>query len=476
MTTKLKQFREELYNSLPARRDALMDLVDALCSDTSSRSVVELCLNPAFRRGHASVHDGVAGLIRTANPRAWEKQCDAFETDWRRVLSSVLPAPERRPFWLFALDCFPMERAFARTLGDRGAVYQANSGVGHRPVTTGHVYSLLVALPEKLTRQAPPWVVSQSVRRVPTARTALDVGVDQVCALMKDECLPWKESLSVLVADSHYGAGPFWGVLGELENLVVITRLRSNHVFYRQPDAPGPGRRGRRQRYGARFDLHAPITWPEPDQTLSFSQTTVKGKRLTYTLDVWHDLLAKGRAVLELHHEPFFLMRVSCRDQAGELVFRRPLWLGIHGRRRAELRADHVHDAFRQRFDQEHGHRFLRQRVLLDAFQTPVTRHEENWVTLACLAYGQLYAAKNLAQSCPRPWDKKPTSALPATPTTVQRDFSRILLSIGTPAKPPKRRGISPGRSKGQCPGRRTRNPVIYKTDIGRSPPRRAVG
>jgi hypothetical protein len=35
------------------------------------------------------------------------------------------------------------------------------------------------------------------------------------------------------------------------------------------------------------------------------------------------------------------------------------------------------------------------------------------------------------------------------SPTLVQRDFGRIIRQIGTPAKPPKPRYISPGRRKG---------------------------
>ena len=43
---QLKQFRQQLYTSIPYRADATMDLLDALSSNTTAHSVVELSLNP----------------------------------------------------------------------------------------------------------------------------------------------------------------------------------------------------------------------------------------------------------------------------------------------------------------------------------------------------------------------------------------------------------------------------------------------
>ncbi len=49
------------------------------------------------------------------------------------------------------------------------------------------------------------------------------------------------------------------------------------------------------------------------------------------------------------------------------------------------------------------------------------------------------------------------------TPSLVQRDFSRIITTLGTFAKFPKRRGYSPGRIKGDKKAPRTRHDVIRK-------------
>ena len=63
MLTQLEQFRNEVYNWFPHRADALMDLLDALSSTTTARSVVELSLHPLFRRSYSSVHDGIENLF-----------------------------------------------------------------------------------------------------------------------------------------------------------------------------------------------------------------------------------------------------------------------------------------------------------------------------------------------------------------------------------------------------------------------------
>ena len=62
--TQLKQFRQQVYTFFPERADALMDLLDALSGNTHARSVIELSLNPLFRRGYSSVPDGIDNFFQ----------------------------------------------------------------------------------------------------------------------------------------------------------------------------------------------------------------------------------------------------------------------------------------------------------------------------------------------------------------------------------------------------------------------------
>jgi hypothetical protein len=57
----LREFRERLLGCLTARGEALLDLADAvLCADHAVTSLVQLCLEPEFRRGHGALYDALA--------------------------------------------------------------------------------------------------------------------------------------------------------------------------------------------------------------------------------------------------------------------------------------------------------------------------------------------------------------------------------------------------------------------------------
>jgi len=57
----LRGFRERLHGCLTARVDALFELADAaLCADRPVRSLVQLSLEPEFRRGHGALYDALA--------------------------------------------------------------------------------------------------------------------------------------------------------------------------------------------------------------------------------------------------------------------------------------------------------------------------------------------------------------------------------------------------------------------------------
>src|ERR1017187_227228 len=58
----LREFRSRLYECLTARPDALFELCDAvLCADHAVTSLVALCLEPEFRRGHGALYGALAG-------------------------------------------------------------------------------------------------------------------------------------------------------------------------------------------------------------------------------------------------------------------------------------------------------------------------------------------------------------------------------------------------------------------------------
>jgi len=465
--SQLEQFRQELYEAFDLRPDALMELIDASSSTPNARSLVELSLSPFFRREYSSVYDAIDSFFQPSEPEKAEEERRAWEQKWVRLIAPYLPQPQQRKFWLFGIDVVPIPRPFARTLPDRTFVYQPNTVVkGNKPVTIGHQYSHLVFFPEKVEVNDLPWVVPLIVRRVHSEEKATTTGAEQIGTVVEDEALPFHGDLCVHVGDTVYSAVTFLGPVVKHENLVNVVRVRSNRVFYRQPLlVVGKRSRGHPTWYGERFSLKDRSTWGEPDTVEETTFTTRKGHTYHVRLEGWRDVLMRGKRDSPMHQYPFTLIRIRVLDEQGCPVYERTMWLLVIGERRNELSLVEAWEAYSQRYDVEHYFRFGKQRLLMAAYQTPDVEHEENWVWIVALAVAQLWLARDLAEAMPRPWERYLPEAegKTASPSGVQRDFGRIIRQIGTPAEPPKPRGKSPGRAKGEQQPPRKRHPVIRK-------------
>lgn len=456
--TQLKQFRQEVYQNFNKRADTLMDLLDALSSNTSAQTVVELSLNCAFRRDYSALFTALD---------EWEPGKAA--KNLAQLAAPYLAKPIQLPFWLLGMDVTPQPRVHARTLEDRSYVHQPNSIKSNKPITIGHAYSSVVLFPEEECEHGPVWVVPLGVQRVKSSEDKEMVGALQVQALLDDEKLPFHNELCVEVADSGYSKPVFLEKNRKKANLVTIVRARNTRTFYRQPPAvAGEAGVGHPTWYGDPFSLSDESTWHAPDVTTTTTMVSLSGKTYRVEMEAWNDMLMKGErkpVVLPMHQHPFTLVRIRLFNQQGELAFQRPLWLIVMGERRNEITLLHIFQAYQRRYDIEHFFRFGKQRLLLDRYQTPETNHEEKWWLMVHLAYLQLWLARTVAQTVPRPWETTPSAdpKQPLSATHVQRDFERIIRQFGTPAVAPKRRGYSPGRPKGTVLPTRPRPIVVYK-------------
>jgi len=102
--SRLQQFREELYQLLTARPDALLDLLDALSGSPNARSVVELSLSPLLRRGYSSLHDATDIFFQASSPAQAHVERRAWEKELTQLIGCFLPAPQQRLFWLLGTD------------------------------------------------------------------------------------------------------------------------------------------------------------------------------------------------------------------------------------------------------------------------------------------------------------------------------------------------------------------------------------
>lgn len=451
-THPLEQFRQRVYQNFNNRADTLMELVDALSSNTDASSVVELSLNPAFRRHYTALYKGVA-------------EVELAEEALAQLIGPHLPLPAHFPFWLLGVDVTSQPRPFSATLQDRRMVYQPNQVHGNKPVTVGHRFSTVALLAEREATTV-PWIVPLATARVPSMVDKEMAGARQLDHLLSDETLPFHEQLCVEVGDSRYSKPAYLHANRHHENLVTIARARSSRIFYRQPPVQKQPGRGRPRWYGDRFSLQDPASRHPPDETLATTHRSRRGHQYQVHIQAWHNLLMRGKQKprrLPMHEHPFTLVRVSWVDAYGRPVYKRPLWLIVVGRRRHEIALLHIYQAYLHRSHLEHFFRFAKQKLLLTRFQTPEVQREETWWQLVHLAYAQLWVARPLAQHLPRPWERYlPSSkARLSAPTLVQRDFGRLIRQLGTPARPPRPRGNSPGRRPGARLRRRTRYQVF---------------
>jgi hypothetical protein len=460
-------FRESIYESFEYRADALLDLLDALSSNSKASSVVELSLNPLFRRNYSSLHKAIDDFSASSTQADEKQQRLKLEAQHLEIIAQHIPALKKRRFHLLATDITPQPRPFAVCLKDRKVVYAPNPAPGNRPIAIGHEFSHLVYLPERVEPTSAPWVIPLSVRRVSSKENGIDVAVEQLAQLMKNPALDFASELTVHVSDGLYSVVQYIRQAKEYLNLVFVARMRSNRSLYFQPPALTLQRKskGHPRWYGKKLKLKN-TGHHKPDERVLTTYTTSRGRTFSVSIKAFHNLLMKGKKDSPMHDFPLTLIRIEALKPNGKPIYRRPLFLIVAGNRREELSLFEIWLAYTQRYDIEHYFRFGKQQLLLTCYQTPDIEHEENWWQLCKLAYVQLYLAAPLAQRLPRPWDSKklPTPPTLLSPTAVQRDFTRIIREIGTPALAPKLRGKSKGRSKGvSLPNRRWR-PIVFKS------------
>ena len=84
----------------------------------------------------------------------------------------------------------------------------------------------------------------------------------------------------------------------------------------------------------------------------------------------------------------------------------------------------------------------------------------ERWSQVVLLAFNQLVLARKEAAPSLYPWERCHAAL---TPRQVRRGMFLLLCKVGTPARPPRQRGIPRGRAKGTLVKRAKRYPVTPK-------------
>lgn len=432
----LARFRAELYQTvLGRRRDALFELLDAVLTGPEATSLVRHSLAPVFRRRWASVFDALGdGRLDVAA--------------LRRLFAASMPESTVDGRLLWVLDGTIWPRPAAKTCPERTWGRWTGSGLPESGIVGAWEYQWLVAVPEP----SGSWVLPLEVgRRDLAAGTATTLAITQVRAAQTARAVAAPRPL--LLLDSHYDVGE---VVGADLGVDILARLASNRRFYRPP-GPYPGM-GRRAIHGPVFRCHDPASHGVPDRT----QTDADATYGQVTIEAWPRLHTQPAPTIELTVLRITLARLPRRDTPPK-----PLWLVWHG---PALPADlrQVWHWYQRRFAVEHAFRFLKQTLGWTMPRLRAPQRADRWSWLLAAGLWQLWLARALVADRHLPWER-PAAASTLSPGRVRRGLGGLFLTLGTPAKPPRPRGISPGRRVGQGPGPAPRHPVQR-----RAPPKAA--
>ncbi len=137
-------WRSNLYQSLKDRKETVIELLDALSSNQQAHSVVELSLNPLFRRDYNSLYKGIQEFLPTQTDENYDQRIQTLFS----AVSQTIPASNRH-FNLFGIDTTPCPRPYAQTLADKTFIHYPNPIKGNKPINIGHCYSVSATRPNR---------------------------------------------------------------------------------------------------------------------------------------------------------------------------------------------------------------------------------------------------------------------------------------------------------------------------------------
>jgi hypothetical protein len=358
------------------------------------------------------------------------------------------------------------DRCDAECSPERGFYYHPSRHSAGQPIVAGWAYQFIAQL--NFVRES--WTAPMDVERVHPAQDANEVAAEQVKAFLR---LPHEDeeeeerAVPLFVFDAGYDPVKVQQGL-EGAPCQILVRLRAGRRFYADPSLAGPpAHTGRPRRHGPKMKCTDPSTWPEP----SIEYICEDAGYGTVRVRAWANLHPKIRAhegrgsrgPLPIVVGTLVLVEVERLPRGERRREPKKLWLWWDGPGEEEPDLDLLWRAYIRRFDLEHTFRFLKQTL---GWITPRVRHPEQadrWTWLVVAAFTQLRLAQAGVADLRLPWERRYDSGR-LTPVRVHRVVSALLAQLGTPAKPPKPCGRSPGRPKGRLSGQARRYPALKKT------------
>lgn len=474
MIKTTNQYCLDLLNLGVRHNKALVNLVMALSSQKAS-SVVGLSESPLFHYQYSSITDAVGHIAPdAAGLREFE----------RRLLSTCLGHLEAPGAEIcLATDKTVVPKPQTPTFPNRTTVVCPNPAfAGARSLSVGYEYSWVNL------QVGEGWSLPLSAERIELERTAAQVAGRQVDRLLSDGALPFKEApLIINNLDSGYvGAGYLDSVKQHLNLVSVICLRHGSRVWEAAPEGSHKPKVYGRKHYllaadrvlhckkhpknGLPYEVHqeALATHKTPDEETAWEETLKNGRRVRFQVRRFKDLLWRTIDGVAMKDRPFDVALVEVRDAAsGEMVFKKPLFLGIFGNKRAQLQIPQIPKTYRKRYNIEPFFRFAKQNMAMRGFQTPVAQHLDNWMYVIIASCWLLFHSARCLTSQPKKWQQylvsepknKPVRSL----AQAQKAALKYLLTFDQAPFLPQKSKPGPGRKKGMRQTQRTKYRYVRK-------------
>ena len=449
---ELSRFRQEFFDCLTARADALFELAEAvLCAGGPVTSLADLSLTAEHRRGHGALYDGI--------------NHGRVEVDRLRVALAGLPIPRAADGRLvLVVDVSSWLRPDAPTSAERLFCHVYGRGKNQAQLIPGWPYSFVAALEAGRTS----WTAVLDAIRLGPNDDATAVTASQLRAVVGRLIAAGQWTAGdpeiLIVADAGYDITRLAFVLADLP-VVLLGRLRSDRVL-RLPAPPRqPGTKGRPPKHGGEFALARPESWPTPQHTTS-TETTRYGTAIATSWDRLHPRLTHRTCWLDHDGELPVIEGTLIRLQVDHLPGDRnpkPVWLWCSATGATPADVDRYWQAFLRRFDIEHTFRLLKQTLGWTRPKTRTPEAADRWTWLIITAQTQLRLSRPLVEDLRKPWER-PAPDHRLTPARVRRGFRNIRAKASQPASAPKPSTPGPGRP----PGSRNHQPAP-RHDVGKT-------
>ena len=421
----LRQFRHDIYESFVRGKDALFNTVDALMTETQAKSLPELTQSLWFERHWASIYQAFE-----------EGRID--QKSLQKVFTCYMPRPLSGNWLWIGIDASGIARPCSVTSADRSALPVHNLPNSKKAITYGWQFSTVVVLPEAPGNRT--FILDQ--QRVKSETTAIQVSIEQLKQL-----LPLLPKKMIIVLDRGYDCNWLWCQCSGL-GVNVLCRLKGKRCFYR-PAPPPSGKCGAPRKDGDRLQVGNADTYGDPDGQFQGKDAKERPIEIFW----WKQMHIKEARWLDMT-----IIRVlrpcarNCERDPRESWF---VWVGDSQADIAEIAMGYA-----LRFSQEHGYRFDKQALLWQKPRLHTPEQFERWSHVVAITHNHLVLASPLVEAELRPWESKQR---PASLQQVRRGLHKLLAQLGTPARPPKPRGKSKGRSAGVKLPKRTRFSVVRK-------------